>query len=155
MENGLRKIIPAGIFIFFVAFCGLAVFYYRKIGPGLTARYVKTVSPGRAVAESGDLRAGREPPAPDYHAGKINEEEERQRDEGFLWVDRNSAKYVVTLGAFNGILSGGYLAVYDDDRMVGRVKVETVRDVIAYVQPLTATRDLLTKDYYRVVKERR
>jgi hypothetical protein len=127
MKGGFKKIVPVGVFVLFAAFGGMTVL--------LAARKAWT-------------------PAA-HHAGGINEEEEGRRNEGFLWVDRNSAKYVVTLGALNGISSGGYLAVYDEAGMIGRVKVETVREVIAYVRPLTATRELLTEDYYRVVKERR
>lgn len=88
------------------------------------------------------------------HAENIYDEAEKNRVEGFLWVDRNSSRYVVTLGALNGIFPGAYLTVYDEDRKVGQVQVETTMDVIAYVKPEASTEKSLTKEYYRVVRQR-
>jgi hypothetical protein len=87
------------------------------------------------------------------HAESVYDSEEQSRREGYLWVDRATSRYVVTLGALNGVLPGRYLTVYDDARKVGRVKVDSAMDVIAYVHPSPATETFLTRKYYRVVLE--
>ena len=86
-------------------------------------------------------------------AEEVYGEEEKMRKEGLLWVDRKSSRFIVTLGALNGVNKGSYLTIYDGDKKVGQAKVESAFDVISYVSPLEKSLNLSTKDYYRVVVE--
>jgi hypothetical protein len=84
---------------------------------------------------------------------RVGDEEfaqEQARQEGDLWIDRSTGSWVITLGALNGVASGQMIGVYDDEKRVGTVKVQTVLDVISYVQPFTNEADF-TKVVYRVV----
>jgi len=86
-------------------------------------------------------------------AQKQYDEGERDRKEGFLWIDRETQTLVVTLGALNGVSAGTVLTIYDGDEKVGVVRVETPLDVISYVQPINKTLKQLDNDNYRVVVE--
>lgn len=84
---------------------------------------------------------------------KVYGPDEAQKSEGSLWVDRGSSKYVVTLGALNGVLPGKTLSVYSDNQKIGQVVVDTAFDVISYVHPTEGSFSVSSGDYYRVVKE--
>lgn len=87
-------------------------------------------------------------------AEDIYSESEKNRTEGFLWVDRQGQNFIVTLGAFNGLETGHELAVYDaNNRIIDSVKVELPFDSIAYVKPLKKSLSSFNDSYYRVVKE--
>ncbi len=73
-----------------------------------------------------------------------------EKSDGFMWIDRKSSKYVVTLGAVNGIYPGSVLSVYSGEDKIGEVQVDTSFDVISYVVPQTNSLPLLDQDYYRV-----
>ena len=79
--------------------------------------------------------------------------EEKNRKEGVLWIDHETSQFVVTLGALNGLLPGKYLTVYDGQKKIGQVAVDTPLDVISYVHPLGTSMDFSQNDYYRVVIE--
>jgi hypothetical protein len=79
--------------------------------------------------------------------------EESQRKEGLLWIDQKTSRYVVTLGALNGLHPGSALGVYDGSRRVGEVIVDTPLDVISYVRPDTNSTRKLKDNNYRVVIE--
>jgi len=78
---------------------------------------------------------------------------EKEKKEGYLWVDNTSSNYVVTLGVVNGIFAGDDLTVYDGNKEIGRVTIDTAFDVISYVAVNVDLIKILKKDYYRVVKE--
>jgi hypothetical protein len=78
---------------------------------------------------------------------------ERNRKEGFLWVDRANKKYVVNLGAIHGLLPGSYLTIYQGAERVGQVTIDTMLDVISYVRPLDNNINFSASSYYRAVKE--
>jgi hypothetical protein len=73
-----------------------------------------------------------------------------RKKEGFLWVDRKSSKFVVTLGAINGLIPGSQLTVYNGEKSIGQVQVAETFDVISYVLPLNESIDLSQGDYYKV-----
>ena len=79
--------------------------------------------------------------------------EEQARREGRLWVDRTSKTMIATLGAINGVLPGTRLAVYDENKLIGYVTVETSMDVISYIKPTELLFDQYERDYFRVVLE--
>ncbi len=84
---------------------------------------------------------------------RVGEEEfaqEQNRQQGDLWIDRSTNSWVITLGALNGIAAGERISVYDDERRMGTVVVETVLDVISYVRPFTGDADF-TKSFYKVI----
>tara|TARA_B100000745_G_scaffold286395_1_gene222298 strand:- start:184 stop:630 length:447 start_codon:yes stop_codon:yes gene_type:complete len=81
------------------------------------------------------------------------DDDEKSRTDGFLWIDRSNSKYVVTLGAVNGVYPEAELTVYDGDDRVGEVIVDTSFDVISYVQPMGTEFSDLPNDYYKVVLE--
>ncbi len=78
---------------------------------------------------------------------------EKNRKEGFLWIDRKSSTYLITLGALNGLTPGSHLNIYLDKERVGNVVVETPLDVISYVHPVGKSLKDFSQDYYRVVVE--
>ena len=81
------------------------------------------------------------------------DESEQSRKKGSLWVDRKSSKLIVTLGAINGLLPGHTLTVYDANKAIGQVIVDTAFDSISYVTPSNKSIDLLQNDYYHVIIE--
>jgi len=86
-------------------------------------------------------------------SNEVYGDEEKNRREGFLWIDRKNDTLLVTLGALNGLTAGMRLTVFDGDQQVGFVKVETPLDVISYVYPSDPQKDIFEKNYYRVVFE--
>ena len=86
-------------------------------------------------------------------ASSIYTEEEKKQREGFLWIDRDAKTFLVTLGALNGLSVGSRLSVYDGDRKIDSVSVESVFDVVAYVKPVKRTLADYPENYYRVVFE--
>jgi len=78
---------------------------------------------------------------------------EKARTEGLLWMDSVASKYVVTLGALNGLKAGSQLGVYEGDRKIGQVVVNTPLDVISYVSPANQSLQLSADNSYRVVIE--
>jgi len=66
-------------------------------------------------------------------AQEIYGQAEQQKRQGYLWIDRKNSKYVVTLGAVNGVLAGSRLSVFDGQNKLGEITVETAFDVISYV----------------------
>jgi len=77
----------------------------------------------------------------------------KEKAKGFLWVDRKSSKYVVTLGKKNGLSIGSKLIVFQNDQKLGKVEVDAVYDTIAYVHLIDISNDLTDDDYYRVQPE--
>ena len=91
------------------------------------------------------------------HLIKMAEEEygeqEREREEGDHWVDRDGDSWMITLGALNNIDEGSRLRVLDDrDQQIGVVVAEDVLDVVSYVYPLE-NRGQYRDDIYQVVVE--
>ena len=80
-------------------------------------------------------------------------EEERQRREGDLWVDRDSGDWVITLGAINDIKEGDRLRVYDaGKKQIGVVVADSVLDVVSYVHTVE-DRGQYKENTYRVAVE--
>ena len=100
-------------------------------------------SSGKSVRLESVLRA----------ANQSVDPKEKDRREGYLWVDRQGKSWIVTLGALNGVSVGSRLAVYDGENKIGKIKVQTLLDVISYVQPEDDSVKALKDDYYRVVLE--
>jgi hypothetical protein len=84
-------------------------------------------------------------------AKKIYSDEEKNRKEGALWVDRKTGKYIITLGAINNLKVGDFLRAYDGKLEIGQVKVEFAMDTISYVKPVNSEMVFLANNYYRVV----
>ena len=82
---------------------------------------------------------------------KVYGDAEERNKEGLLWFDSASSKYVITLGTVQGLTSGSALTVYDGDKKIGQVIVQSAADINSYVQPSSDTQ--LTGNYYRVVIE--
>ena len=103
-------------------------------------------------ADSGRIKKG-PVKAEDVLTGAENVygQEAREKKEGILWVDHKASRYLVTLGAFNGLRSGDQLNIYDGDKLIGEVSVETPLDIIAYVKPVgKMVLEDFDKNYYRV-----
>jgi len=117
-------------------------------------------SPGHGVAQA--LQNIQENPGtesglklPTLFKDKIDvySESERNRRNGYMWVDSITDKYIVTLGNINGVFPGGYLTVYDNENPIGQVRVLTAYEVISYVEPFEPKKFEITKDYYQVFVE--
>ncbi len=72
-------------------------------------------------------------------------------DEGYLWVDRTTEQYIVTLGAAHGVVPGSKLLVFHGDRYIGEVEVDITFESISYVAPDMGKEMFETGDYYKVV----
>lgn len=83
----------------------------------------------------------------------IYPETERTRKEGFLWFDRVSQNFVITLGALNGLHIGSQLAIYDADKRIDTASVDFPFDVVSYVRPQKNSPESFSNNYYRVVVE--
>ena len=73
--------------------------------------------------------------------------------EGYLWIDRKSDKYIITLGALNGLNAGSRVSIYDQTKKIGQLAVDQSYDVISYAHPVETDVHQLQEDYYRIVIE--
>lgn len=79
---------------------------------------------------------------------------EKDRREGFLWIDRETSTLIVTLGVLHGVSTGTKLTLYDqNDQPSGHVIVDTAMDVISYVHPMGRSITDLEQTYYRATIE--
>lgn len=79
--------------------------------------------------------------------------EGQNQREGFLWVDHQSSKLVVTLGTSDGLSPGKHLSVYGGGGKVGEVVVDQSFEAVSYVRRLEGAMDFSENDYYRVIGE--
>ena len=84
------------------------------------------------------------------HAESVYDPKEKNRREGLLWLDRSSSRFIITLGAINGLKLQDSLIVVDGNKRIGEVIVDTTFDVISYVHPTEVTASRLKNNYYRV-----
>ena len=78
---------------------------------------------------------------------------EKQRKEGFLWLDHRSSSFIVTLGALQGLQPGSQLNIYDGNKKIDIASVDVPFDVVSYVKPQKNSADFFNSNYYRVVIE--
>ncbi len=83
-------------------------------------------------------------------AEQVYDPSEKDRREGVLWLDRSTSRYVVTLGAINGLKPQDSLIVVEANKRIGEVIADTTFDVISYVHPTENTASRLRSNYYRV-----
>jgi len=76
--------------------------------------------------------------------------EEKNRREGYLWIDREAGTLFVTLGALHGLVPGDKLTIVDGDQAIGEVRVETPMDVVSYVRFTIKKTEDFPKDSYKV-----
>jgi hypothetical protein len=152
-----NKLIVGLMFIAGALFLGFAGFYLFVVKPEMAARQAQ---PAEIAAPAAEETVAPSPPSDQINLQTLVQEaetvygpEEKRRREGFLWIDRQESKYVVTLGALNGLSPGNYLTVYEGSKRMGQVAVDTPFDVISYVHPVDATLSLAQNEYYRVVIE--
>ncbi len=86
-------------------------------------------------------------------ADKVYDEKVKDVKDGYLWVDRTSPNWVVTLGVLNGLSEGSQLSVFEGNEKIDTVKVMMAMDVISYVIPTERLKNQYNADYFRVVKE--
>ena len=86
-------------------------------------------------------------------ADSVYGDAEKSRKEGLLWVDRKTARIMVTLGAVHGLSRGSILSVYEGSTKIGQVKVDTAFDVISFVSLGDNSVDLSKHNYYKIVIE--
>jgi hypothetical protein len=86
-------------------------------------------------------------------AEKIYSDDVKSAKEGYLWVDRSSSNWIVTLGALNGLAAGSRLGVYNGDEKIATVEVSVPLDVISYVLPTDTLKNQYKQDYFRVAEE--
>ena len=79
--------------------------------------------------------------------------EGQNQREGFLWVDHQSSKLVVTLGTADGLSPGKHLSVYGGSGKMGEVAVDQSFEAVSYVHRLEGSMSFEENDYYRVVGE--
>jgi len=172
-KRNLKTIFIGLCFICLAIMSGLAAFYYLEVKPELEQREMAKAK--RLVAQETKIQKRAEvirmqekeqtPEAPIKmeksasvesfvrEAETLYSEEEMNKKEGYLWVDRKSSKYVVTLGAINGLNTDSQLAVYQGKDKIGSVIVDLPLDVISYVRPANPSQKFSENNYYRVVIE--
>ena len=155
LKKSLLVGIGATLMIIGVISIIIAAFYQFKVKPEMAQRGQS--SPAAQVSSK--------PSVPQAQPGGIGIDalmnysknlygsDEKNRREGALWVDRESKKLVVNLGALNGLKSGDRLTVYDGDRNIGRVQISSAFDVVSYVEIKEPLKEAMDKDYYSVRKE--
>ena len=79
--------------------------------------------------------------------------DEKNRTEGFLWRDRRTNTFVVTLGALNGLRPGSELSIYDGNEKIDTATVDLPFDIVSYVKPVKNSPDFFNGGYYRAVME--
>ena len=164
VKKSFKKLIFGFVLIVAAGFIFLIGFYQLQVKPELASRSKINSEKLNATKQKIDQRAAELKQAQMQDEGSVNLSalikeaeavygpQEKVRKEGVLWVDRESANFVVTLGALNGILPGSKLNVYQGTEKVGQVIVDTSYDVISYVHPESSL-DLSAEDYYRVAVE--
>ena len=68
-------------------------------------------------------------------AESIYSDPEKSRKEGFLWFDRATRSFIITLGALHGLHVGNQLSIYDGDKKIDIGSVDFPFDVVSYVKP--------------------
>lgn len=147
MGKNTKSIFTGIIFIILAFSCGTTSFYLLEVKPKLEKK-----EEARLKKEA-DLKARQETislkTVLKQSQGIYSLEEQAQR-EGLMWVDHKTSRFVVTLGAIHGLVKGSILSVYDGNKRIGEVKVESALDAISYVSPDNQFRSLLNNDYYEV-----
>ena len=88
-------------------------------------------------------------------AEKVYSAGEKTRQEGFLWLDRRTNNFIVTLGALQGLAPGSPLSIYESGKKIDTAQVDIPFDVVSYVKPVKNSPDSFSRNYYRVVIEDR
>ncbi len=86
-------------------------------------------------------------------AGGVYDPGEKNRNQGILWIDRQSKSFIVTLGALNGIHLGSKLTVYDGEKKIDTLSVDLPFTIVSFVKPTNKPLDFFSSNYYRVVAE--
>ncbi len=146
MGKNMKSIIVGITCIILAIFCGMTSFYLLEVKPELQKREaarLKEEAELKAHAETINLKTVLK------QSQEIYSLEERDNRQGLMWVDRKTSKFIVTLGAMNGLSKGSMLSVYDGNNKVGEVEVEVALDSISYVRPDEPSA-VLNNDYYEV-----
>jgi len=125
-----KRIILAGLLFIFGSFVCIAGIFYVLVNAqrqrlseieGLRER-VTVLNQERTILEekTAELQdqAGRSLEVSRIvdQAKKIYGKKEQNKKEGYLWIDRDTNSFLVTLGALNGIAAGDRIRVYDEDQ---------------------------------------
>ena len=156
----------AGFILIIVAFIWLAGAFYYSTKNNLAGKDKLTlmeaeISKLKKQSQNSSLNpaAAQESPAQFKletlvkKAENIYPETEKSRTEGFLWFDRASQSFIITLGALQGLHPGSQLSIYEGDKKIDMASVDFPFDVVSYVKPIKNSPDAFTSNYYRVVLE--
>lgn len=165
IQNKTKIIV--GLFLIIIAFvCGGAIIYFGgqankanlKRVASLETQLINLISEkAQEELSSGDAkRVQRNAVKVEDLVAKaevLYSEEERNRRDGVLWIDRKNGTCIITLGAINGLKPGSRLSVYQDSQQIDKITVDTPFDIISYVKPLQKPLNQFDSNYYRVVIE--
>ncbi len=93
---------------------------------------------------------------------KVYGKKEQARKDGILWIDRETAACMITLGAANGLTPGSHLSIYQEtkgpdstivSKKIAEAVVDKAYDIVSYVRISDKPLSGFTKDYYRVTAE--
>lgn len=89
---------------------------------------------------------------PEEPADEVKKEQSQELSlrEGLMWVDRKESKLIVTLGHEHGVTIGDHMAVFQNGKEIGTVRVDETLDMVSYVSPGQEKSFALTEDYYQV-----
>jgi hypothetical protein len=173
-EKNLKKIVIGLVFIVLAIGSGLGAFYLLEVKPEMTRRAalgnvaqptapaIDRLAPAASVSKPTPVSTPAAAPAAALLAKATvsnpvepvdpvaQTPSDQSRKDGFLWIDRKTSRWVVTLGAIHGLKADSLLAVYQGDKVIGQVKVTRAFDVISYVQPMDSPK-FEQSDYFRVV----
>lgn len=95
---------------------------------------------------------------------KVYGPQEASRRDGILWIDRDKAACMITLGAANGLKPGSRLSIYQDvkdvdskviSQKIADAVVDKAYDIISYIRINERPLNDFSKDYYRVTVDER
>lgn len=93
---------------------------------------------------------------------KVYGTKELTRKDGILWIDREKAACMITLGAANGLKPGSHLAIYQEikgpdstviSQKIADAVVDKAYDIVSYVSISDKPLSGFVNDYYRVTAE--
>ena len=73
--------------------------------------------------------------------------------QGTLWHDEENARYLITLGRYDGIKAGDIFKITDNGTTIGRAKVTGISAKTSVIDIVELKDNVLEKKYYKVISE--
>lgn len=168
--------ITFGLILILVAFfCGAAAFLFMNAKTAADAQKLAVLqvqltnliaqksAPFLSLADQDLVK--KEPIEPEdilRRTQKVYGAKEAARKDGILWIDREKAACMITLGVANGLKPGSHLSIYQDvkgadskviSQKIADAVVDRAYDIISYVRINQKSLSGFANDYYRVTAD--